>query len=716
MKCRRNVPDLFPAMEIILPIRRRGFLFGLQQMPLFWGMAMWGVCISGFPERQIFWLGKNDFWKLKSLDGKIVSSNLGQLVISIPELEGAGYNIRQHFLDAMTFSTFTKAGSTVKMKSYVAARENLLLVELSCDNRPFDIDVSLILDKGELFVSTNQAGQDGDVTWGIRKFIDDVDIPTGLAGAVKIIGAKGTKFTLQPGKTVTVAVGLLGNFDSNDYFNQAKQLVTSVDLEKVKKAHLNWWKEYWCKSSVNINDSLLEQHYYQSLYTMASCSGDPEFPPGIIGPWITTEKTFAAGGYWLNYNHYAPYYHLYSCNRIAQADPQDAPLLAFQDRGRWFAKNVTNTRGVLYPVGIGPKGMDINYIDEEVSLEPGKEKGGTFWGQRSNAAYSLVNMAQRWRTTYDLDYGKKIYPLVKEVTDFWEDYLKYEDGRYVIYNDAIHEGSGANKNPILSLGLLRNTFDLAIDLSKELNVDSNHRDKWEHILKHLSLWTTQQKKGKAVFRYTEQGVDWWPDNTLGIQHIYPANAIGLDSDKKWLEIARNTIDVMNRWIDINGSNSFFPAAVRVGYDPEIILDNLHRYALHTSPNGFQQDNPHGIENCSTIPNTINEMLCMSHIPVGTNPGGHLLRVFPVWPVSKDASFYNLRAWKAFLVSSELKAGKVSYVNIFSEKGKDCTILNPWQSPDIQVIENGKPVNYILSDGKISFKTTPDKMYRITQMH
>jgi alpha-L-fucosidase 2 len=67
------------------------------------------------------------------------------------------------------------------------------------------------------------------------------------------------------------------------------------------------------------------------------------------------------GDYHLNYNHQAPFYGLYSANRIEQADPEDAPLLAFRERGRWYAANATKTRGVLYPVGIGPLGIETTF-------------------------------------------------------------------------------------------------------------------------------------------------------------------------------------------------------------------------------------------------------------------------------------------------------------------------------------------------------------------
>ena len=173
---------------------------------------------------------------------------------------------------------------------------------------------------------------------------------------------------------------------------------------------------------------------------------------------------------------------------------------------------------------------------------------------------------------------------------------------------------------------------------------------------------------------------WWNDNTLGIQHIYPAGQIGLDSDPALLEIARNTIEEMHRWMDFNGTNSFYPAAVRVGYPADSILTRLHAYALHTYPNGFQQDNPHGPENWSTVPCTVNEMLCMGH--------RGMVRLFPVWPRALDASFHQLRVEGAFLVSATLRDGEIGEVTLLSEQGAPLTMLNPWPGQDVEITASG----------------------------
>lgn len=266
----------------------------------------------------------------------------------------------------------------------------------------------------------------------------------------------------------------------------------------------------------------------------------------------------------------------------------------------------------------------------------------------------------------------------------------------MIHKDAVHEGSGEDVNSIVSLALVRNAFELALEFSDALKVDAKRRGKWKHIVKHLSGFATQEKDGVTVFRYTEKGTAWWGGNTLGIQHIYPAGAIGPGSDPKLLEISRNTIRAMGRWRDGNGMNSFFPAAARVGYDPKVLLEKLRETAAKTlGPNGFAVRNPHGIENCSIVPNTINMMLCMSH--------RHVLRLFSVWPKSRDARFGNLRAWGAFLVSSELKGGKVRHVRIVSERGRPCTLVNPWPAGKVAVWRGPKRAETI--EGKlITLKT------------
>ena len=653
------------------------------------GNGFTGVALSGPPEEQVFYLARNDFWRLKSAHDESYPLVLGLVKLSFPELEGASYLVSQQLYDATTTASFSKDGQVVSFDAYVAATEDILVIRMRSEGRKeVKGSVGLTLPEPDaIFKDKRESGTTPDGIRYITRAYDDptVDIPTKAAVAMKVGTGSDGSFILKPGKELVVICSFSSNFKSEDCLKSVTGKLSSFgkrQLASARKAHEAWWKEYWEKSYVSIPDPDIERQYYLSLYGIASCSRDQDFPPPLFGTWITKEPPSWMADYHLNYNHMAPYYGLYSANRLEQAKPYYAPLLASIPRGEYYSEAVTGIPdGILLPVGIGPLGIETTRWSASLEkkhpgwLESGNiQSGGMFWGQKSNSAYAVANLAMHFHRTWDKDFTETVYPFVKGTATFWENYLTIEGDRYVIYDDAIHEGTIGTMNPILSLGMVRLVMDTACEMSEYLGVDTDRREAWRDRRDRLAGFPLQERDGKTVFRYTERGVDWWPDNTLGIQHIYPAGQIGLSSDPELLEVARNTVDVMGRWLDFNGTNSFYPAAVRVGYPADSILVHLHEYSLHTYPNGFQYGNPHGTENWSTVPNTINEMLCMGHQGI--------VRIFPVWPRTLDASFHQIRVEGAFLVSSSLKDGTVGEVTIVSEKGLDLKLQNPWPGKDV----------------------------------
>ena len=695
VSCRKDNPD---GAEQIL--RRQAVLFTAPperipsncsvDAPLM-GNGFTGVALSGPPEEQIFYIARNDFWRLKSAHDESYPLVLGLVRLSFPDLEGASYQVSQQLFDATTSARFSKDGQSVSFDAYLAATEDIMVIRIKSEGRE-EIKGAVELtfpEQDTRFKDKRDSGTTADGIRYITRGYDDpsVDIPTRAAVAIKAGTSPDGSFTLKPGGELVVICAFSSDFKSGDCLRSVVGNLSRLGkhrLVSIRKAHETWWKEYWEKSYVSIPDPDIERQYYVSLYGMASCSRDPDFPPPLFGTWITKEPPSWMGDYHLNYNHMAPYYGLYSANRLEQAKPYYAPLLASIPRGKYYSEAVTGIpEGILLPVGIGPLGIETTRWSASLGrnhpdwLESGNiQSGGMFWGQKSNSAYAVANLAMHFYRTWDKDFAGSVYPFVKGVATFWENYLTLEGDRYVIYDDAIHEGTIGTMNPILSLGMVRLVMDTACDMSEYLGVDADRRETWKDRRDHLATFPLQERDGRTVFRYTERGVDWWPDNTLGIQHIYPAGQVGLASDPGMLEVARNTVDAMGRWLDFNGTNSFYPAAVRVGYPADSILLHLHEYSLHTYNNGFQYGNPHGTENWSTVPNTINEMLCMGHQGI--------VQIFPVWPRSLDASFHQIRAEGAFLVSSSLRGGVVGEVTIVSEKGRELVLQNPWPGKDVVI--------------------------------
>ncbi|RXZ80056.1 hypothetical protein EBB07_20125 [Paenibacillaceae bacterium] len=679
-----------------------------------------GAVISGTPEKQRLWISKVDFWKAKLMYPNGGPCLLGGIDIQIPALAGASYYSEQNLLEGRVESTFQGAETSVTMTSWIAATANAMVVELSCAGQALPVTVDLWVQSGN--ESETEYGRDGDTSWATRKF-NRADLQWSTEGviAMRCLGSEGNSFELRPGHKSYVVVYVLTNHDENNTLQASIGRVKLLDesgIHSLYSEHENWWCQFWAKSEIEIGDELLEKFWYGSHYIMACCSRNKTFPPGLFGSWITTDSPAWAGDYHLNYNYQAPWWGVYSSNHIELSVPYDTPLLEYMPNGRKYAQQYLGCGGIYYDVGIGPKGLPTALCDTPY------EAGHMFLGQKSNAALSTVNMLMRYYYTHDLNYASQVaYPFLMEAAQFWEDYLQFEDGRYVIYRDAVHEvptftvshdnedwARGLeDKNPILSLGVVQMLFQGLLDMSKELGIAGDRREKWTHIVEHMSDFPTYERDGKVIFRLTEQGLDWKNDNTLAIQHIWPAGAVGLSSDPNLLEVAKNTITVLNRWTDYNGFPTIFTAAARVGYDPEVILHQLRHQCLeHSFPNLFVFFGGGGIECCSAVPSAINEMLMQSHEQV--------IRLFPVWPEGKPARFINLRAVGAFLVSSELSNDRITCVDIKSEKGRTCRVLNPWQNEDFSIEEiegsQTKKIDWHMSENVISFSTEAGKHYHL----
>ncbi len=512
-----------------------------------------------------------------------------------------------------------------------------------------------------------------------------VTVATCVIGARSVVrDGQSLQFELSGGRPAYLVTSILSDLNAKDHQAAARKRAESITLGEIThlyQTHLKWWGKFWSKSFIEIPDKLIEKHWYGALYILGCCSRPGKIAPGLWGNWLTTDTPAWHGDYTLNYNFEAPYYIVYSSNHADLADPYYAAINSFMPMGREMAKT-HGWKGVHYPTHIGPW---------ELMTE-----GWQDWGQRSDAAYAALDYITHYDYTQDIKWLKTIgYPFLREVATFWENYLRYENGRYVDYDDSIHEGSGPDMNGVLSLGLIHTLFKAMLRFSSALNVDADKRDKWRHILANLSDYPLQERNGKTVFRYTEKGMAWNDGNDLGVQHIFPAGAIGLDSDPKLLHISRNMVEEMARWVDGNAFSSFYTAAVRVGYDPTTILQHLKdQCATHAYPNLILFYGGGGIETCGGFL-ALNEMLLQSYDGV--------LRLFPVWPEKLDAKFGNLRAYGAFLVSAELKNGMVTNLELFSEKGEDCTMQNPWAGKAVRVLHGGNKAERRQGD-RFTFKT------------
>lgn len=660
------------------------------------------------PGELHFYLGKNDLWNSDSRWETPGARGYGALVIRCPQ--GAGkFRAEQHLADGTIIAELSAQWGAIRVETKVLRHTGLILQTISCLRGKCRIHVDLRHTSRGEEVQTTVTRRGGEISASKAYTGDKYLWPLEAYSLTKVEGKEDLEFFLNPGETVRLRTALVTNQDCADPQKQCRDWL-NADLEPLLNAQEAWWQSFWSESAVELpGEPLVEQFWYASQYLMACCCASDKFAPGLFGNWCTTDYPAWGGDYHLNYNYEAPFWGLYSSNHVSLTDCYDRPLLDYIPASQKAAKEKLGCRGLYTLVGIGPKGLRTSALEDSNGNDD-----VDYWGQKSNAAYAAVNMILRWRSTLDEGYAQKVYPYLKECAAFWLDYLTFENGRYMDRDDCIIENSkmavgvfdwaeedscedlSGHVNPLLTMGLLRMLFGSLMEMYPE----DEARERWAHVLAHLPEFPTMERNGKTVFRLTEEGMDWNRSNSLEVQHIYPVGCVGLGSSL--LEIGRETHRQMGRWEDYNAFPTYFPAAARLGLPAEEILSHLRQQIEKNSyPNGFLFFGGGGIECCSGVPTTVNEMLLQSHEGV--------LRFFPVW--NGNASFRNLRADGAFLVSAALRDGKAGNIRILSEQGRACTICLPnGEKPEVTCA--GRPVKVIQDGENYTFNTKKNEIYHI----
>ena len=132
-------------------------------------------------------------------------------------------------------------------------------------------------------------------------------------------------------KTTRYCVSVVTNFDADDYKNKALEMASGCDYDSAKDSTQAKWQKFFSASKVTLDDKVIESFYNSSLYHLAGCMGNREFPPGLFGNFITDDFFPWAGDYHMNYNYEAPYYCIFSANHPELFDGYMAPINDMKD-------------------------------------------------------------------------------------------------------------------------------------------------------------------------------------------------------------------------------------------------------------------------------------------------------------------------------------------------------------------------------------------------
>ena len=656
-----------------------------------------GVAVRTEENGYTFLLGKNDFWRQpylyetkKARREKLLGENcrrtggrllpVGWMRLKFAGIQQETFSMVQNIYEARVEITARSDHGEIVLNTWVANSSNVLVVEIKSHSKEkVLVDVSLMPGEYDIYeVDGYEDGYAGNIVWfqyGAEPYrVKGRRIVAVAAGCSKELfldygrmSKKGGSFWIEPGESVCMLLSLFSNLDAQEpltaAFDETKKSLQHI--EELYQEHLFWWKGFWEKSAVETGSEILDSYYYSSLYWLGCCTGEGKVPPAIFGPFTTSNLAFWSGAYTLNYNFESPFFALYTSNRQNLITSYIDPLLDSIPIGKMYAKEKFGRKGICLPVEIGPWGMVCS---------------GNFFGQKTNAAYCCVNIFMHYFSTYDEVWGRKAYPFVREVVRFWEEDLVLEEGIYHVMGDSAHEevtGEGEKDN-IHALGLVKMLFTGIIKMGEELREKKETLRRWENIAENLAPFPTGIRNGKPVYLYNNDSYEWRDSNGTPVKFIYPFGCIGLDSEKEAVERAKNTLEQKEYlFYNMNAYCEYVQMRARVNCDPQKTYQIMEEACVKLSyPNRYMIAHGGGIEDFSAIPAGINEMMMQSHESV--------IRVFPSWPKGKNAWFFKLRAYEAFLVSSRIEENRVQYIEIVSEKGKQLVLESPWKITKIAV--------------------------------
>jgi hypothetical protein len=757
-----------PPQGIVTPKLSTGMLLGNGDI---------GVVAGDKPDRQTFYFGKSDFWgaSVKNPDAAAAPVwqesilSLGGLTIRCPTPgadPAASYRMEQDILHAEVRTRMQMGDAIVQMTSWTAdgepgAANNYFITELTTDKEVV-LQAKLwvpstyktggkLLDCSGIYPFSS--GIDKDKLWAAREnFNNPASDHNGgykvkAAMALSLSGASfqntGTGpgsaaagFVLRPGSKVTLVV----SFSSDKWIGRAKNtsletlkdsalhnvrtLLSGKDkLTLLKDAHRNWWKKYWLQSWVDLHDSVFENFYYGSLYMLGSAIRQGGMPPSLFGNWTTTDLATWGGRYFLNYNEEASLYGVYSSNRPWLSLPY-IDLILHEMPWQRNRTHAAGYDGVCHQRSLTPDHLFAPAPDP-LPIAPVKDFKKLPADQKSNGVFAAIPLIWYYEYTRDGQYLKdKLYPYLKELDAFYRSYLSMDQKPYTIIHSSAHEGSD-DINPNLDIGFIRKLYTSLISEAKTLSTDAKMIPVWQDILDNLSDYPTVVRNGRTVYveaaemkGSTDPEKLFHPgDQPVNLEGgVFPGENIYLGGDTARLRIALASLGELGGWCinkggsEHNGFPKHWPVAARIGWPADDLYDRFRTAILFHWRNGnltaFQGGG--GIETSGAIEG-INSMLMQSE--------GGVIRLFPVWPSGKDASFARLRAKGAFLVSATHIKGKIGQVEIFSEAGLPVTLEIPWSSAKtgIHVLtETGKSgvLFKVNKDGTITFNTRKGENYRI----
>ncbi|MBL0161358.1 MAG: hypothetical protein IPP47_30415 [Bryobacterales bacterium] len=511
-----------------------------------------------------------------------------------------------------------------------------------------------------------------------------------------------------------------GNPDTAAHARAEASRLAAVPVDQLRQQSTAQWAQFWSRSAVEFADRELEQIWYQNQYFLACCLKPGKVAPGLFGNWSMGKiGTAWHGDYHMNYNTQQVWWGVFSSNHVEQHEPYTRLIENLMPMAEWNARVQFGLPGAYFPHTAYPVPSNVN----PYPAPP--------WGYEiCETPWAVQSLWWQYRYTLDQQYLRSVYPMLRAAADFLVGFVKKgADGKYHISPTVSPENWGAtvdfrlNKDCIIDLALTEFLLDAMLEGSVVLGVDAELRPKWQEVKQNLAPYPAANGPyGKVWLDIVNGPLEYVFNVPVTLSPVFPAERVGLGSPAELLELARRTA----RTVRLEGGNDLVwqpMVRARLGILDLYWFKREVRYC--TTPLGMANDRVRqaggryrdetnydfmmrmGVwtENLS-LPGVLNECLMQSYDGV--------LRIFPNTRNLGKASFRDLRAAGAFLVSAAWDGQAVSALTLKSERGAGARVANPWgkRAVVVQAALGGPAVPHTERNGVIEFATSAGASYSI----
>ncbi|WP_194928682.1 glycoside hydrolase N-terminal domain-containing protein [Pseudactinotalea sp. HY158] len=668
--------------------------------------------------------------------------------------------------------SYTAGGVAYEREVFTSYPDNVLAVRLSADEAA-SITVGVSLDDAQRAGSTSVSGDTITLAGALRDNQLQYEAQVKVVADGGQVARAGDGLQVTGADTVTLYLATGTDYE-NDYptyrgdhpHEPVTERVTGAaakGYEAVRADHVADHAELFSRVQLDLGqgrtdlptderiqayrdggaDPALEALLFQfGRYLTIATSREGTLPSNLNGVWmIGSGSQFWNADYHFNVNVQMNYWPNLVTNLAETAVPFNDYMESLREPGR-----VTAGATSASPSGPGEEnGFIVHTVNNIFGLtapyavqEFGWNIGGSTW--------AMQNVGEYYKFTQDREYlREEIYPMQREMADFWLDYLwysEYQDRLVVTPSVSAEQGPTVNGSTY-DQSLVWELFEDAIDSATELGVDEELAQEWRAAQARLDPimigeagqikeWYEETTPGRAQagdlaevdipnfnagyrplpHRHLSHLVGLYPGTLLSKEDPAELAAARVSLEERGFESTgwgkAHRINLWARALDAEGAYRALTSMVGTPNGYAGIMDNL----LDSHGQGTNHDERpvFQIEGNMGLTAGIAEMLIQSHLD--------RVQLLPALPDEwADGSIAGIKARGDFELDYRWQDSRLVEATIESGSGQDLLLENPGLADFVVLDGAGDQVALTeRTEDTIGFETEAGQTYRLVRAH